>query len=274
MADATLASKLDEIVAHKRTEVAGLYERQPLDQWRRAADQSPWPIRDFAASLRRHSQPPERLAVIAEIKRASPSAGTIAGEIDAQAVARTYAGAGAACISVLTDERFFAGDNQTLTAVRSLDLPPPVLRKDFLIDPVQVYEARAIGADAVLLIAECLSPDTLAELFALTRELGMQALVELYDEANLDAVLAIGPDIVGVNNRDLATFAVDIDHSRRLRARVPRPVLFVSESGLRTGADTVPLLGAEVDAVLVGETLMRSGDVAATLAELATGTAP
>ena len=263
-----MPTKLDEIVEHKRTEVAELRRSRSLESLRADAETSEFPVRDFANSLRQHRTLGSTLAVIAEIKRASPSAGTIATGIVPSDVATTYAAAGAACISILTDERYFGGDNDSLTSVRRLDLGPPLLRKDFLIDEAQVYEARAIGADAVLLIAECLPGESLAELHTLTRSLGMHALVELYDEANLDRVLALNPAIVGVNNRDLRTFEVSIEHSRRLRALVPSEVLFVSESGLKTASDTRPLVDSHIDAILVGETLMKANDVAASLREL------
>ena len=266
--DPAMPTKLDEIVAHKRTEVAALAAARSLASLRDEAESAAEPVRDFAAALRTARVPGQTLAVIAEIKRASPSAGTIAADIDPAEVAQRYAAAGAACISVLTDGRFFGGSDATLQTVRRCGVTTPLLRKDFLIDPLQLYQARAIGADAVLLIAECLPGGQLGELHALTRELGMHALVELYDEANLDRVLAIDPAIVGVNNRDLRTFAVDIEHSRRLRERVPANVLFVSESGLKTAADTEPLRASQVDAILVGETLMRADDTAAKLAEL------
>lgn len=278
-------TKLDEILAVKQREIADLRSRRSLASLRADAEQSPYEPVDFAAALRRRpNDHPPRLAVIAEVKRASPSAGTIAADIDSVAVARAYVDAGANALSVLTDRDFFRGSNETLQSIRdhlttACSLPagrsrPPVLRKDFLIDEAQIYEARAIGADAVLLIAECLEASRLRDLHQLARSLGMQTLIELYEAANLPAVLAAEPSVVGVNNRDLRTFTVDIEHSRRLRAEVPPEIVFVSESGLATGEQTAPLIAAGVDAILVGETLMKSDDVASTLADLATGGKP
>lgn len=254
-------SVLDEIVETKRAEVAAL-PAGLIDECRVIA-RDLRPPRDFARRL--WDMP--AMAVIAEVKRASPSAGTIAGNVNPAATARRYDAAGAACISVLTDGPYFHGTLDDLRAVRGVtDLP--VLRKDFLIDPVQVYEARAAGADCVLLIAECLPQDDLRRLYDTAGELGMHCLIELYDAANVDRVLAVDPTIVGVNNRDLRTFEVDLDHSLRLRREIPSDVIFVSESGIRTSAETRRLADAGVDAVLVGETLMRADDIHATLREL------
>ena len=258
-----LTGKLAEIIARKRDEVAALRRLHSEESLRQAAEQSEFALRDFAAALRRDRP----LSVIAEIKRSSPSAGTINADFDPIEVAATYATAGASCLSILTDEHFFGGHADILTAVRRSQEAsgPPILRKDFLIDPMQVYQARMIGADAVLLIAECLDDVELRDLHQLARSLGMHTLVELYDAANLDRVLAIAPEIVGVNNRDLRTFQVDINHSRSIRSHVPAEVLFVSESGLKTRDDTAPLEAAGVDALLIGETLMRADDVAGTM---------
>ena len=261
----SLASKLDEIVAHKRTEVAQLHATSS-DAWVRAAEEREYPIGDFAEALRR-GQP---LAVIAEIKRASPSAGTINADFDPVDVAARYAEAGASALSILTDEQFFQGHVDILKTVRRSQPAgaPPILRKDFLIDEVQLWQSVAIEADAVLLIAECLPGNQLRDMHQTARGLGLQTLIELYDEANLSRVLDCDPEIVGVNNRDLQTFTVDINHSRRLRSQVPRDVLFVSESGLKTRDDTQPLVESGVDAILVGETLMRADDIAAAMNEL------
>jgi indole-3-glycerol phosphate synthase len=253
---------LDQIVDHKRKEIAQARSRRPVSEVIAAMKDAP-AVRDFVGALRGAVD----VALIAEVKKASPSAGLIRADFDAVRIARTYADHGAAAISVLTDESYFQGHLDYLRNVRA-SVPVPVLRKDFLLDPYQVYEARAAGADAVLLIAECLDDATMAELFALTAELGMASLVELYEPENLERVLRLGPSLVGVNNRNLKTFVTDLGHSLRLRPRVPADVAFVSESGIRTRADVERLRGAGVNAMLVGETLMRQPDVAAAVDEL------
>lgn len=265
---------LDKIVSTKRDEVAAAKSARPLGEVKAALTGAP-SVRDFVASLREHGprlddrgQPTGPMAVIAEVKKASPSAGIIRDDFDAVRFAQEYDAAGAACISVLTDEQYFQGHLQFMIDARSA-ITKPVIRKDFLIDPYQVYEARAAGADCVLLIAECLEQVMLKRLFELTYELGMHALIELYDEENLDRVLSLDPPLVGVNNRDLRTFTVDIGHSTRLRAQMPENVLFVSESGIRGGDETQALVNAGVGAVLVGETLMKADSIASKLHELA-----
>ena len=230
----------------------------------RAAAAAADPPRGFAEALRKA----RGMAVIAEVKRGSPSAGTICAEFDPVAVATGYDAAGANCLSVLTDGPYFQGSLDDFRAVRTA-VARPMLRKDFLLDVRQVDEARAAGADAVLLIAECLPQDDLQRLYDRAGELEMDALIELYEESNMERVLDLGPTMIGVNNRDLRTFEVDLMHSRRLRAQVPPGVLFVSESGIRSGEEARELADAGVDAVLVGETLMRAADVPAKMAELA-----
>jgi indole-3-glycerol phosphate synthase len=261
---APMINVLANIVEHKRTEIERARREIPLEAVREAARAAP-PPRDFAGALR---QPGTR--IIAEVKRASPSAGTIRAAADPVAVARTYAAAGAACASVLTDAKFFGGCLDDLRAVRAaVDIP--VIRKDFILDPYQVYEARAAGADAILLIAECLDDGPLAELHALAAELGMAALVELYEPENLPRVLAVSPALVGVNNRDLKTMTVRLEHSLDLRTRVPEGIVFVSESGIKTRADIERLQHAGVNAFLIGETLMRADDPALALRGLIGG---
>jgi indole-3-glycerol phosphate synthase len=183
---------------------------------------------------------------------------------DPVAVARTYEAHGARAISVLTDTPFFQGSLDHLRAVRAA-VSLPVLRKDFLIDPYQIFEARAAGADAVLLIAEVLDDERLAMLLALSRQLGMEALVELYEAENLPRVVDAGAKVVGINNRDLRSFTTDVEHTLRLRDCVPPDRILVSESGIKTRGDVVRLQQAGVDAILVGETLMRSTDIAASI---------
>ncbi len=253
---------LDRIVASKRLEIEAAKQRVPeAELQRRLADALP--IRDFRAALDR----PGSVQVIAEVKRASPSAGLIRADFDPVAIARTYADHGAACISVLTDEPFFKGHLSYLERVRAA-VAPPVLRKDFILDRYQLLEARAAGADAVLLIAEILDDTALSLLFREASDLGMQCLVELYDAENLGRVLDIGARLVGVNNRDLRTFVTRLDHTLELAKRVPSDCCLVSESGIRTREDVLRLQEAGVRAVLVGETLMRAADPGAMLDEL------
>lgn len=208
--------------------------------------------------------------MIAEVKKASPSKGLIRADFDPVKIAQAYASSGASCISVLTDEHFFKGHLDYLKAIRAaVDIP--LLRKDFVLDASQVYEARMAGADAVLLIAECLEPKQLIELHDLIVELGMTPLVELYDEANVDTVLACKPKLVGVNNRDLNTFEVDLMHSIRVKQQLPSTTTFVSESGIFTHQDVQLMQANKVDAILVGESLMRHDDVGAAVKRLLFG---
>src|SRR6202030_2772222 len=214
------------------------------------------PPRDFRAALERGPA----IQVIAEVKKASPSAGVLRADFDPVAIAQVYERHGAACISVLTDEPFFQGHLRYLEAIRAA-VDRPLLRKDFLLDRYQLLEARAAGADAVLLIAEILGDDELPFLLKQAKELGLQALVELYERANLPRVLDAGARLIGVNNRDLRTFVVRLEHTLELAALMPRDVCLVSESGLRTRADLERLGAAGVRAVLIGETFMRAPDI-------------
>jgi indole-3-glycerol phosphate synthase len=250
---------LDEIVASKRRELEAAQRAVPRSELEYRLETAP-PIHDFRAAL----DVPGEVRVIAEVKKASPSAGRLRADFDAVALARIYEAHGAACISVLTDAPYFQGHLSYLTAVRHA-VALPVLRKDFLLDPYQVLEARVAGADAVLLIAEILPGETLPRLLRAAEELGMQALVELYDAANLPRVLDSGAGLVGVNNRDLRTFVTSLEHTLELASRVPAEVCLVSESGIRTHADLLRLQQAGVRAVLVGESLMRADDVGAQL---------
>jgi indole-3-glycerol phosphate synthase len=249
------ASILDEIVQSKRREVAAARARMPLEELEAQATEAP-PARDFRAAL----AGPGPIRLIAEVKKASPSAGVLRDDFDPIGVARAYQAHGAACLSVLTDAPYFQGHLSYLARIRA-SVAIPLLRKDFLIDEYQVVEARLAGADAVLLIAEILDDATLAALLARARGLGMAALVEFHDEANLPRVLAAGADLVGVNNRDLHRFVTDLDRTLRLRDRVPPEVVLVSESGIRSRRDVERLEAAGVAAILVGETLMRSDDI-------------
>jgi indole-3-glycerol phosphate synthase len=253
---------LDQIVSAKRQEIARAKAAVPEALLRERLAAAPR-VRNFLKALRR--SPPIRL--IAEVKKASPSKGVIRADFDPVAIARVYEQHGASCISVLTDEPYFQGSLEYLRQVRAA-VRLPVLRKDFIIDPYQVVEARAAGADAVLLIAECLDGVLLARLYAAIRELGMTPLVELYEPANLPRVLAIGAELVGINNRDLRTFHTDLEHTLRLRREIPADRVVVGESGIRTRGDVERLEAAGVQAMLVGETFMARADVGAAVDEL------
>ncbi len=246
---------LDEIVLSKRREVAAARLQLPLEELL-ARETSLPPVRDFRAALARRG--PIRL--IAEVKKASPSAHIIRSQFDPVAIARTYQQHGASCLSVLTDAPFFQGHLQHLASVRA-SVEIPLLRKDFLIDEYQVVEARAAGADAILLIAEILDDALLCRLLQHARDLNMSALVEFHDEANLDRVLDSGADLIGINNRDLKHFHTDLEHTLRLRDRIPAGVIVVSESGIRTRSDVERLEAAGISAILVGESLMRADDI-------------
>jgi indole-3-glycerol phosphate synthase len=253
---------LDRIVASKRAEIAAARLQRPAEQLATQLGGAP-PVRDFLAALR----DPPGVQVIAEVKKASPSAGAIHSEADVVAVARRYEQHGAACISVLTDEPFFQGKLEYLTQIR-MATSLPLLRKDFLLDGYQVLEARVAGADAVLLIAEILDDAQLAGLLLETHRLGMTALVECYEPGNLERVVRSGACLIGINNRNLHTFETRLEHTVELAADVPKDRVLVSESGIRSREDVARLQEAGVKAVLVGETLMRSGDVGEKLREL------
>ena len=257
-----MSSILDKIVAHKRQEISA---RPPVEF---DADSVDAP-RDFVQALT-GGQQAGRVSLIAEVKKASPSKGLIRADFDPVKIAQAYASSGASCISVLTDEHFFKGHLDYLKAIRAA-VDVPLLRKDFILDASQVYQARMAGADAVLLIAECLSPTELKELHDLIVELGMTPLVELYDQNNVDAVLACEPKLVGVNNRDLNTFEVDLMHSIRVKQQFPSSTTFVSESGIFTHEDVQLMQANDVDAILVGESLMRHEDVGAAVKRLLFG---
>jgi indole-3-glycerol phosphate synthase len=253
---------LQEIVATKHGEIASARGRLPESELERRAATIP-PARDFRGALLRGPG----VGVIAEVKKASPSAGVIRADFDPAAIARAYERGGAACVSVLTDGPYFQGSLDDLRAVRAA-IGLPVLRKDFILQRYQLLEARCAGADAVLLIAEILAGETLAQLHREAKELGLQALVELYDRENLPRVLAAGATLVGVNNRNLRTFVTSLAHTLEVAAAVPAGICLVSESGIRDRADVDKLLAAGVRAVLVGEALMRSADPGSAVAAL------
>ena len=257
-----MSTILDRIVADKRREIAAVKVRVPEGQLHAALAAAP-AVRDFFAALDGQGT----IRLIAEVKKASPSKGVIRADFHPVEIARTYQEHGAASISVLTDEPHFQGSLDYLRQIRSA-VEVPLLRKDFIIDPYQVVEARAAGADAVLLIAECLDDAQLRTLHEAIVSLGMTPLVEVYEPANLPRVLKIGARLIGINNRDLRTFAVDLEHTIRMRREIPPDRRVVGESGIRNRADAQRLQDAEVDAMLVGETLMASADIGAAVDEL------
>jgi len=253
---------LDEIVAHKRIEVEAARERFPERCLRDALPNLP-PVRPFIAALRDRIG----IGIIAEVKKASPSAGVIRADFDPVAIAEAYANNGADCISVLTDEQFFQGHLGYLGAIRKR-VSCPLLRKDFVIDRYQLLESRMAGADAVLLIAECLPGDQLKRLYDESRLLGLDVLVELHDAEELARVLDSGAELIGINNRDLRTFQTSLEHTFQLMEKIPAGRWVVSESGIRTHEDLQRLEKAGVKAVLVGETLMRAVDIGKALVAL------
>jgi indole-3-glycerol phosphate synthase len=259
---------LSRIADYKRAEVADRKARRPLAQMEALARTAPSPPRGFRAALERAHRP-GRLALIAEIKKASPSKGLIREDFDPPALARAYEAGGAACLSVLTDTPSFQGADDFLAAAR-VATALPCLRKEFLLDPWQVVESRALGADAILVILAMVDDALAADLMAEAQRLGMDALVEVHDEAEMARVGRLGADLVGVNNRDLRTFVTDLAATERLAAAAPAGALLVTESGISTPADVARLERSGAKAMLVGESLMRQTDVtAATRALLA-----
>jgi indole-3-glycerol phosphate synthase len=246
---------LDKIVATKRQEVAEAKRQRPAAELRAALADAP-PVRDFFAALTADGP----IKLIAEVKKASPSRGVIRADFEPVSIAQIYQQHGAACISVLTDSPYFQGRLEYLSDIRRA-VQIPLLRKDFVLDEYQLLEARVAGADAVLLIAECLSSEELGRLHDQTLRLGMTPLVEFYHRDNLASVLAAGARLVGVNNRDLQTFQTDLQHTIRMRAEVPPQCVLVGESGIRRREDVQQLEQAGVDAILVGEHLMARADI-------------
>jgi indole-3-glycerol phosphate synthase len=253
---------LDDIVARKTVTVAELKKSQPMSDLQRAAELAP-PPRDFYRAIQGGTEP----AVIAEIKKASPSAGVIRPDLDIVTMVTAYENGGAAAISVITEEHFFQGKFEYLRQTREAS-HLPVLCKDFIIDPFQVVGARASGADALLLIAACLDQDLLVHLVETARALGMASLVEVHDEDELNRVLATDATIIGINNRNLKTFEVTLETTLTLRPLVSEDRLVVSESGIHQRGDVETLTAARVNAVLIGTSLMRSQDPAKKLREL------
>jgi indole-3-glycerol phosphate synthase len=252
---------LDQILAAKQQEVEGL--RPHSRELRSKAEQAD-ATRSFAAALRAG----RTIALIAEFKRRSPSAGWIQETALVAEYVKAYSECGARAISVLTDEKFFGGSLSDLTTARA-HAGVPLLRKDFVLEEVQLFEARAAGADAVLLIARSLRDDLLVNLLTTARGIGLDVLVETHNAQEIERALAAGADIIGINNRDLANFTVDFELTTRLLENIPADVITVAESGVRTVDDVAQLAAAGIDAVLIGETLMRAPDVCAAVSEFA-----
>ena len=253
---------LDDIVADKIPEVEKRKHELPLDELKKQIQEQAPPL-DFAMALKGTS-----IKLIAEVKKASPSKGVIREDFNPVDIARTYSSNGAAAISVLTDEKYFMGSLDYLKDIRKiLDNPVPLLRKDFILDKYQVYEARAAGADAILLIVSILDIDKLALLLELSHNLGMKCLVETHDEHECEIAVNTGAGIIGINNRDLKTFEVDIETTERLRQLIPADRIVVSESGIKNRDDIERLKSWDIDAVLIGESLMASSDIAAAMKE-------
>ncbi len=256
---------LEKIVAVKREEIAAGLKKKSLAAMREDAE-SRFMTRDFEGAMR-SAIAAGRAAVIAEVKKASPSKGVLRADFIPADIAQSYAEHGAACLSVLTDQQFFQGCNDYLKQARaSCDLP--VLRKDFMVDPYQVFEARAIGADCILLIAACLSDAQMNELEAVARYLGMAVLVEVHDAIELQRALKLKTALLGINNRNLRTFEVTLDTTLGMMADVPANKLLITESGILQRSDVQTMRSAGVHAFLVGEAFMRAADPGAALAEL------
>lgn len=265
-------SILHTIVEQKRKEIALLPSGTPDVAKLKAALQARGGVRDFAAALRAPAR--GDVALVAEVKKASPSAGVIRADFDPVAIAKTYEAGGASCLSVLTDEKFFQGSLEYLKAIRHA-VQLPLLRKDFIIDPRQILEAIEWGADAILLIVAILDDAQLRNLQKLAADAGLAALVEVHDEPELDRALAAGSSIIGVNNRDLKTFTVDLGTTERLAAKLKAApggdaTLLVAESGIHTRADVERLRQCGAQAILVGESLMREQDIQAKMRRLLT----
>ena len=252
---------LERILAAKRAEIGQSIERRPLAAVEARARAAP-STRDFVAALRAR-----RPAVIAEIKKASPSRGVLRAEFHSAAIAQSYEKAGAACLSVLTDRQFFQGSGEDLQAARAA-CSLPVLRKDFVVDPYQVFESRALGADCILLIAACLSTEQMSELESVAHRLGMAVLVEVHDAAELEAALHLITPLIGINNRNLKTFETRLETTLDLLPRVPSERIVITESGILSRDDVRRMQAAGINTFLVGEAFMRAADPGAALIDL------
>ena len=261
-----MATILDDILAHKRQEVAAQKQRVDMDTLVANISASNDVPRGFMKALQARVAI-GGTAVIAEVKKASPSMGVIRASFDPVAIAESYAAAGATCLSVLTDEKYFQGSGRYLRLIRAA-VGLPLLRKDFIVDEYQIVEARALGADAILLIVAALSDDELAAFTRLAHDLGLDVLVEVHDEAECERALKLPLRVIGVNNRNLHDFSVSLDTTRRIKAMVPTDYLVVSESGIHTRADIDALQADGVSAFLVGGALMQADDPGAALAAL------
>ncbi len=250
---------LDEIIAYKKKEVEALKKRRPI----REKDIKIRPSHDvFSRALVK----PDRISIIAEIKRASPSAGVIRSSFEPERIANIYEKNGASAISVLTERRFFNGDIDYLPLIKkAVDLP--VLRKDFIIDPYQIYESNIYGADALLLIATALSFNILKDLLELTNKLGMEALIEVHNKDDLKKAVSAGANVIGINNRDLKTLKVDLNTSLELINHIPEGKVVVAESGINTKEELLTLKKAGFNAALIGTSLMRAEDIGEKLKE-------
>jgi indole-3-glycerol phosphate synthase len=253
---------LDKIHAYKLKEVAESKERVSIESLKERCKDVPDAIKSGTVLKREN-----RIKFIAEVKKASPSAGIIREDFNYINIAREYEAGGASAISVLTDKEFFKGDIKYLSEIKET-VSLPALRKDFIIDPYQIYEARAAGADLVLLIARILTKEEIDAFLALSHELGMECLVEVHDNDELEKVLETEAAIIGINNRNLDTFKTNLDTTLQLRHRIPEGKIVVSESGIKTREDVLVLEEAGIDAILIGETLMRSRDISQKIKEL------
>lgn len=253
---------LEQIVEKRKIQLAAAKAKTSDAEIREKAARISAPTKDFKAALSG-----ERLAIIAEVKKASPSKGLICPDFHPALIAKAYERAGANAISVLTEEHYFQGNGAYLEAIRA-EVSLPLLRKDFIFDSYQIYEARVLGADAILLIAALLDTKTIAEYRKIAASLGLYVLTEVHDEEELESVLDADCDIIGINNRNLKTFDVTLETTQRLADRVPKGKILVSESGIAGNADMRFVRENGANAVLIGETLMRSGNIAGTLAEL------
>ena len=261
-----MATILDDILAHKRQEIAAQKQRVDMDTLVANISASNDVPRGFMKALQARVAI-GGTAVIAEVKKASPSMGVIRASFDPVAIAESYAAAGATCLSVLTDEKYFQGSGRYLRLIRAA-VGLPLLRKDFIVDEYQIVEARALGADAILLIVAALSDDELAAFTRLAHDLGLDVLVEVHDETECERALKLPLRVIGVNNRNLHDFSVSLDTTRRIKAMVPPDYLVVSESGIHTRADIDALQADGVSAFLVGGALMQADDPGAALAAL------
>jgi indole-3-glycerol phosphate synthase len=255
---------LDKIVEQKKVQLLDEMRSITIEGWKHKIKGPGMhkPL-DFFSAIKRS----DKLSIIAEIKKASPSKGLIREDLDSADIGRQYCKANVQAISVLTEKNFFQGDDENLIKVRQI-APLPVLRKDFIIDMWQVYQSRCIGADAILLIASILSTDLLNKMMIVANILGMQCLVEVHDETEVDMALEAGAKIIGINNRDLKTFETDLSVTKRLINRIPHDRAVVSESGIKTADDMKYLKNLGVDAVLIGETLMRAESIQGKINEL------